>query len=234
MHVVLLGPPGSGKGTLATWLQATYALAGFEAGAALRDAARHDTALSAALAAGHMAPTSLILDLFERAVAAAPSGQTGWVYDGVPRNVDQATQCLDRHRAGRWPLDAVLVLDAPVDVLLVRMRDRRICAGCGTTWNLTSAPSPAGATTCRCGAALTLRLEDTPDAIQQRLSLYASKTEPAIALLAAAGVPVLRVRADVSILDVRALVRRALVPWTPPDPTPGAGESRPSRASIGR
>lgn len=197
MNIALLGPPGSGKGTLARALATRLNLAVFDSGATLRAwADAHDPALAAHLAAGGMAPTELVIRLMGERLATPPAGTMGWVIDGFPRNKEQAAQALQERKGGAFPWDGLVVLRASEAVIQQRLNGRVLCTSCGQSWHPTFVPSPQPGL-CSCGGRLAPRRDDTASGIAQRLRLYREETEPGIARIAASGaVPTMTVSAD--------------------------------------
>lgn len=200
MSLILLGPAGSGKGTLARALAQRHQLHIFEAGAALRTVAQRDPELARSLAGGNMAPTSLVMHLLDEAFKARPAG--GLLLDGVPRNPEQAAIYLKRAKIGHWPVLPVIVLDAPRSILRQRLLDRQICTSCSATHGPSVKICP------HCQGELTRRDDDTPEGIARRFELYDAWTAPAIDQLAQAGFPIHRLDATRTPDEVAAEASR--------------------------
>jgi adenylate kinase len=178
MRIVLLGAPGSGKGTQAQRLQAKYAVPQVSSGDLLRDAVARGTELGlkakAIMESGALVPDDVVLGLIRDRLGRADAAR-GFILDGFPRNIDQA-DALDAllKELGR-PIDAVLLLDVGKDTLLKRLAGRRTCPTCGTVYNVHSLPQ--GTTTCaKDGATLYQRPDDKEDVIAKRLEVYERNT----------------------------------------------------------
>jgi len=190
MNLVLLGPPGAGKGTQAARLAEQYRIPKISTGEILRDVAQNPNALGIQVGNyinhGLMVPDEIILDLVWRRME-QPEAQAGFVLDGFPRTMAQV-EALDRFMAkrkragapGAETLDAVLDLDVDEDELIRRLSGRRVCPKCGESYHLVSKP-PKVDQVCDCdGAALEQRKDDQPEAIRERLKLYHQRTEPVL------------------------------------------------------
>lgn len=220
MHLILLGPAGSGKGTLARMLVERNGYIQFDTGAALRRIAEEPTRegrqLKAELAKGNMAPTPMVMEALARGLAEFPEAR--FVLDGIPRNPEQTEEFLRRVRAGDIRIDRVLVLDAARELLRTRLLMRRTCGDCGSIFNLASGPRPVEGR-CHCGGGLGQRADDHADGIQRRFDLYDAMTVPAIEMLRQAGLRIIRVDASVAAeetyraatLQLRALAKRVAV-----------------------
>ena len=201
MRIVLLGAPGSGKGTQAQRLQAKYGVPQVSSGDLLRDAVARGTDLGlkakAVMDAGHLVSDDIVLGLIRDRLS-RPDAAEGFILDGFPRNIDQANSLGKLLDDLGQPLDAVLLLDVRKDTLMRRLAGRRICPKCGTVYNVHSLP--AGSTTCpRDGAELHQRPDDKEQVIGKRLEVYERQTRPLVEHYTARGV--LRVVAGEGELD---------------------------------
>lgn len=189
MRIVLLGAPGSGKGTQAQRLQAKYGVPQVSSGDLLRDAVARGTELGlkakAVMEAGQLVCDDIVLGLIRDRLS-QPDAARGFILDGFPRNIEQANS-LERllDELGQ-PLDAVLLLDVRKETLMRRLAGRRICPKCGTVYNIHS--MPPGATRCaRDGAELYQRPDDKEDVIAKRLEVYEQQTRPLVEHYSARG-----------------------------------------------
>ena len=208
MHrIVLLGPPGAGKGTQAKRIATEFGIAHLSTGDMLRAAAARGTPLGREadgyMRQGRLVPDSLVLGILRERLA-TPDARRGFVLDGYPRNVAQASALAEI-----TPVDHVLYFEISEPVLVERLSQRRSCPTCGTVYNLlTSPPRIAG----RCdneGTPLVQRDDDTEEAIRTRLAVYREQTLPLLDLYRKQGF-LRTVEADGSIEEVDARVRAAL------------------------
>lgn len=207
MIVILLGPPGVGKGTQGVLLCESQGFRHVATGDLLRAARREGTELGRKaqgfMDRGELVPDEVIIGMVEEVLAGIGDG-AGVVLDGFPRTVPQAealSAVLDRLGSR---VDRVLVLEAPDDVLVKRVAGRRSCPGCGAVYNVHFNPPAAEGTCDRCGGALTHRVDDTPETVRNRLEVYRAQTEPLIAYYAGSGADVRRVDGDRSVDAVQA------------------------------
>jgi adenylate kinase len=201
MRIVLLGAPGSGKGTQAQRLQAKYGVPQVSSGDLLRDAVARGTELGlkakAVMDEGRLVSDEIVLGLIRDRLS-RPDAAEGFILDGFPRNIEQADALRKLLDELGQPLDAVLLLDVRKDALMRRLAGRRICPKCGTVYNVHSLP--AGSTTCpREGAELYQRDDDKEEVISKRLEVYERQTQPLVEHYAAEGT--LRVVAGEGELD---------------------------------
>lgn len=181
MRIVLLGAPGSGKGTQAQRLQAKYGVPQVSSGDLLRDAVARGTQLGlqakAVMEAGQLVSDDIVLGLIRDRLS-RPDAAHGFILDGFPRNQDQARSLSALLQEIGQPLEAVLLLDVRRETLMQRLAGRRICPKCGTVYNVHSL---AGATACpRDGAGLFQRPDDKEEVIGKRLEVYEQQTRPLI------------------------------------------------------
>ena len=188
MRIVLLGAPGSGKGTQSQLLQHRAGIPQISTGDLLRAAVARGTALGKqakqAMDSGRLVEDSLVLGMIHERLA-EPDTARGFILDGFPRNLAQA-QALDRLlEALGQPLDVVVQLEVDYRELVRRLSGRRTCADCGRVFNLLTSP-PAGADeTCgKTGAPhrLVQRPDDNEATVTERLRVYEEKTRPLIEL----------------------------------------------------
>jgi adenylate kinase len=182
LRIVLMGAPGSGKGTQAQRLQAKYGVPQVSSGDLLRDAVARGTELGrkakAVMEAGQLVSDDIVLGLIRERLS-RPDAAKGFILDGYPRNIDQANALAKLLEDLGQPLEAVLLLDVSRDTLMKRLAGRRVCPKCGTVYNVHSmAP---GATGCsKDGAELLQRPDDKEEVIGKRLEVYEQQTRPLV------------------------------------------------------
>jgi adenylate kinase len=183
MNVILLGPPGVGKGTQGVLLAEGKGWKHMATGDILRANRREGTPLGQEaqkyMDAGELVPDQLIVAMVKDTLAGLPEGQ-GVVFDGFPRTVPQAGSLdVALKELGRM-VERVVVLDAADEVLVKRIAGRRSCPDCGSVFNV-FANAPKVESVCdKCGAALVHRPDDNPETVQNRLDVYKAQTEPLI------------------------------------------------------
>jgi adenylate kinase len=182
MRIVLLGAPGSGKGTQAQRLQAKYGVPQISSGDLLRDAVARGTELGlkakAVMDSGQLVSDDIVLGLIRDRLS-RPDAAKGFILDGYPRNIDQANALAELLRALGQPIDAVLLLEVSRETLIKRLAGRRVCPKCGTVYNVHSmAP---GATGCaKDGTELQQRPDDKEEVVAKRLEVYEQQTRPLV------------------------------------------------------
>lgn len=182
MRIVLLGAPGSGKGTQAQRLQAKYGVPQVSSGDLLRDAVARGTELGlkakSVMDSGQLVSDDIVLGLIRDRLR-RPDAARGFILDGFPRNIDQANSLNALLKELGQPIDAVLQLDVRKQTLVQRLAGRRTCPTCGTVYNVHSLPP--GVTTCsKDGAQLYQRPDDKEEVVAKRLEVYATQTQPLI------------------------------------------------------
>lgn len=180
LRLLMLGPPGAGKGTQATRIALEYGVPKISTGDMLRDAVASGSELGAlvkeTVARGQLVSDDVIVALVERRLADADA-QAGFVLDGFPRTVAQA-RALDG-LLDNAPL-AVVEIRVPDEELVRRVRGRRICEQCGTTVSAFDG-EPAAAQACKvCGGRLVQRSDDSETVVRDRLKIYWRDTQPMI------------------------------------------------------
>ena len=183
LRLLLIGPPGSGKGTQAKYLIDKFFIPQISTGDMLRINVRNKTPLGIEaqkfMKSGKLVPDSIILNMMEKRLAEQDC-RNGYILDGFPRTIPQA-EGLDKLLTDlKQKLDHVLVMDVPDNLIITRLSNRRSCKECGQVYNLIFEP-PKNAGKCNnCNEELYLREDDNPATIQQRLSVYHTQTKPVI------------------------------------------------------
>jgi len=179
MNIILLGPPGVGKGTVGSLLEQTLGIKRFSTGEAFREEMKKDSAFGKKIKSymdrNELVPDEITLQYLMEQVT-KPAHKNGMLLDGVPRTIPQA-EYLDAHQ---FRIDKVLFLNAPDNVIIQRLSSRRTCQDCQTPYNLlTQKPKKEGVCD-KCNGALYQRDDDKPEQIKKRLVDYRQKTEPLI------------------------------------------------------
>ncbi len=184
MKIILLGPPGAGKGTQAQLLTERFGLAHISTGDMLRSAIQKKTETGlkaqAFMDKGQLVPDHVVIALVEERLQ-EPDCQNGYILDGFPRTVDQA-KALD----GFATLDAVIDINLPDDFLIERLSGRRVCPKCGRSYHVELLQEK---TVCEDdGTPLIQRDDDKPATVLNRLKVYYQKTAPLIEFYKAKGI----------------------------------------------
>jgi adenylate kinase len=189
MRVVLLGPPGSGKGTHGQRLAGDVKAPIIATGEILRQAIHEGTALGKSaedhVKSGRLVPDEVVLGLIETRLG-RPDAARGFILDGFPRTVAQAEGL--KGLLGERRLDRVLNLVVPTEVVVNRLLERWLCPQCGAIYNRSTAPPKVAGHCDRCGSALQQRADDQPETVRKRLDVYARETAPLVAYYEREGV----------------------------------------------
>jgi adenylate kinase len=214
MRIVLLGAPGSGKGTQSDLLVKAYGIPHISTGDLLREAVAKRTELGlrakSAMDAGKLVDDATVLGMIRERLS-RPDAVAGFIMDGFPRNITQAEALQKMLEELRTPLESVVLLNLDLGVLFKRLTGRRICESCGRVFNIHTAGAgvPLHCDHCGGGARLIQRPDDKEDVIAKRLEVYEAQTKPLISYYKTAGL--LRiVDADADMGTVFGNIQRAL------------------------
>ena len=213
-YLVLMGPPGAGKGTQASRVAEQGGLCKISTGDLLREAVAAGSELGRkaeqTMKAGELVSDDVILGLVDE-VLDRPECAEGAVFDGFPRTVDQATglQELLTERGER--LDQVLIIEVPEAEIVRRLSGRRVCKKCGKLYHISFDPSRNEGVCDACGGELVQRPDDQPETIARRLAVYGEETAP-VREHYAATTGVTAIDGDQPIDAVTEAIRRELEP----------------------
>jgi adenylate kinase len=178
MRIVMLGPPGSGKGTYASRLTSILGIPHISTGDLVREEINAGTEIGRKIKAyserGELVPDEIIINLLIERLK-KPDAQKGFILDGFPRTIRQAEALKEISK-----VDLVINLNVPDEIIIQRLSNRLICKRCGAIYNkLTLKPKVDGKCDL-CGGELYQRDDDKPEVIRERLNVYRRSTEPLI------------------------------------------------------
>jgi adenylate kinase len=178
VNVILFGPPGAGKGTQAKRLTGRFGIPQLSTGDILRKAAADGTPLGkkakTLMDAGKLVPDEIVNGIIDEALA-SPQAASGFLFDGFPRTVPQATALDEMLQRRGKRIDHVVLLEVPTEVLVERLSGRATCPKCQTSYGKDSPPKRPGICD-NDGTKLVVRPDDMPDRVRQRMLEYESKT----------------------------------------------------------
>lgn len=209
-RLVMLGRQGAGKGTQCTRLSRHFVVPHISTGDMLRAAVKEGTAFGRKaqeyMSAGELLPDDIIIGVVEERLLKDDTRNRGYILDGFPRTLDQAESLAEI--TADQPLDLVIDLAVPTDVVLVRLASRRVCVDCGANYAVQSPPKH-GWVCDHCGGDVIQRDDDTEEAIKRRLDIYEAETAPLIQWYQAQGL-LMVVDGDGDTDEVTARLIRAI------------------------
>ena len=178
MRLIIFGPPGAGKGTQAELLEERRGLTQIATGDIIREAMKNETPVGkeakSYVEAGELVPDKVVRKLAENAIA--DEGYDDFVLDGYPRTRQQAEWLTEFLEENDVPLDAVVRLDVPDDVIVRRLSRRRVHEETGETYHLDHDPPPEDVNEDK----IVQRSDDEPETVRNRLSVYKEETQPLV------------------------------------------------------
>ncbi len=183
MRIVLLGAPGSGKGTQAKKLMADKNIPQVSTGDMLREAIANGTRFGlqakAVIDAGNLAPDEVVLGIIRERIS-QPDAENGFILDGFPRTTQQALDLEDLLDELGTPLDTAILLDIDFEILMKRLTGRRTCSRTGKLLNVNFSSQEELDACTEAGGELIQRVDDNEETISNRLDVYHERTEPLI------------------------------------------------------
>jgi len=183
MNLVLLGPPGAGKGTQATKIAEKYNIPHISTGDIFRKNVKEGTPLGKKaqeyMSKGELVPDDLVIELVEDRLTEEDC-KGGFLLDGFPRTVYQAEKFDVYLKEKNSAIDKVLDIDVEKDILIDRMIGRRVCKNCGATYHVKNMPPKKEGICDVCGGEIYQRVDDTLETVSNRLQVYLEQTSPLI------------------------------------------------------
>jgi len=181
MRLILLGPPGAGKGTQARMLEEKFSIPQISTGDMLRKAVSDGTELgkraNACMGDGQLVPDEIVIELIKERIKEDDCAG-GFILDGFPRTIVQAEKLGETLAEMKLGIDAVVDFEVDVQELIVRLTGRRSCSNCGAMFHDETRPPEKTGVCDRCGGELHQRLDDNRETILKRLEVYKNETAP--------------------------------------------------------
>lgn len=183
MYILLMGPPGAGKGTQAAKLIEKFQIPHISTGDMFRAAVKEQTELGkqakAYMDAGQLVPDSVTIGIVKERLA-KPDARKGFILDGFPRTLEQARALEVTLNELGIMLNRVVDVSVPDEELITRVTGRRICKSCGATYHIIYNPSTSSTHCGKCGGDIYQRADDREETVLNRLAVYHSQTKPLI------------------------------------------------------
>jgi adenylate kinase len=177
LKMIFLGAPGAGKGTQSDIVAEKYGIPTISTGVMIREAIKNNTEMGLAAKSytekGALVPDEVVIGIIGERLS-KDDCQNGFILDGFPRTVPQA-EALDKMGVD---INCVVSLEVADEKIVERMSGRRVCAKCGASYHILYNPSENGTSCDKCGEPLSIRKDDAPEVVLDRLNVYHNQTEP--------------------------------------------------------
>lgn len=183
MNILIMGPAGSGKGTMSKFIKDEYMVAHISTGDMLRENVKNETSLGLIakgyMESGKLVPDELINEMVKERIQ-QDDCKNGYLMDGFPRTLVQAEAFEDMTNIINKKVDVVIDLKVNIDDLASRITGRRVCKNCGSIYHIVTSPSKVEGVCDVCGSSLVQRKDDTIEQLQVRLAEHKKNTEPVL------------------------------------------------------
>jgi len=211
MRLVLLGPPGAGKGTIAKVLKDQEQLAHISTGDIFREEMKNNSDLGQELKSyvekGLLVPDDVVTKIMKAKLSGDTSIQQGFMLDGFPRTKQQAEDLDQILREISCPLDYAIYMEATLPVILQRLTGRRVCKECGALYHIVNKPAKKADVCDECSGVLYQRPDDNEETIKTRMEVYLKSTAPIIDYYQQKGT-LRKVNADKDTLSVQSELKK--------------------------
>jgi len=181
MRLILLGPPGGGKGTVAKRLESEFNIPVISTGVILREAVNKKNKLGMEvnniMTKGGLVPDHIILEIIKERIKQEDC-KNGYIFDGFPRNIEQTNSLEKLNKELNEYIDYVFYFEIPFSEIIQRLSNRRVCKKCSTNYNLLFNPPKKDNICDLCGGELYQREDDKEDTIKNRLKVFTKQTVP--------------------------------------------------------
>lgn len=192
MYIILMGPPGAGKGTQADRLVAQYGLLHISTGDMFREAVKEATPLGkeakSYMDAGKLVPDEVTIGIVRERLGKPDCKKQGFILDGFPRTIEQADALTDILKNYDIKLSGVVNISVPAEELVERIAGRRVCKSCGLSYHTVFNPTKVKDICDSCGGQVYQRADDSIDTVKKRLSVYEAATKPLVDYYRNAGI----------------------------------------------
>lgn len=212
MKIILMGPPGAGKGTQADFLKTELSIPHISTGDMFRKAVTEGTPLGLEakryMDSGQLVPDSVTIGIVKERLSEADC-ERGFLLDGFPRTIPQADALGQTLKELEMELDAVINVKVRREILIERLTGRRVCKSCGATFHKLFNPSKAGEKCEACGGDLYQRNDDTIETVGNRLDVYEKQTAPLIEYYKGKGL-LIEIDGENAVAEVTQYIMKAL------------------------